>query len=116
MESYVISNTVYAGLNTYCMLLTAYFILYTYIGYCDTVTRTGWPRDLKTLRGPCRLKIIMFREEMKYLVDNLSSCFEIVTRVLKNGAKLTVKELAKLKNKARFGLSMADFQIGRAHV
>ena len=50
----------------------------------------------------------MFREEVKYLVDNLSSCFEIVSRVLKNGAKLTVKELAKLKNKARFGLSMAN--------
>ena len=42
------------------------------------------------------------------MVDNLSSCFEIVSRVLKNGAKLTVKELAMLKNKPRYGLSMAD--------
>ena len=42
------------------------------------------------------------------MVDNFSSCFEIVPRILKNGPKFTVKELTKLKNKARFGLSMAN--------
>ena len=50
-------------------------------------TRTGWPRDLKTLRGA--LQIWNMFIEVKYLADNLSSCFEIVSRILKKGAKLT---------------------------
>ena len=69
-------------------------------------TRTGWHRDLKTLRGTLQTWN-MFREEVKYMAENLSSCFEIAMRILKEKAKLTVKESAKLKNTARFGLSMA---------
>ena len=56
-------------------------IIFVAISY----TRSGWPRDVKTLRGTLQTRD-KFKVEVKYLSVNLSSCFEIVSRILKKRA------------------------------
>ena len=68
-------------------------------------TRTGWPRDLKTPRGTLQAWN-MFRVEVKYLADNLSSCFSDCIKNFEKKSQIDSEGISQ--NLGGFELSMGN--------